>query len=298
MGNVLVVGSANLDLVVDVSRLPMPGETIGGASTRTEPGGKGLNQAIAAARFGARTRFVGCVGADVAGLELRTALTSAGIDTSGLRTSTAATGSAVVVVEESGENLIVVAPGANAEVELDPDTHPSPPDVALFQLEVPLTAVLRGARSLNPATQVVMNLAPAPSREAATGLGLAADVVIVNEHEAAAIGDMRAVDAGAARLAEQFDAAVVVTLGAGGAIVADRDGTRRIASHVVASVSTVGAGDAFCGVLAAALSDGLGLDDAVALGCAAGALATTVPGTANAMPHRADVLALAARTVK
>jgi ribokinase len=281
--DVCVVGSANLDLVAGAPRIPMPGETVLGTTYAEHPGGKGLNQAVAASRSGAAVVFVGAVGTDAAGERLRGVLADEAIDATGLATSDRPTGRALIVVDDRGENSIVVVPGANATV-----TAPAPlprSSVMLCQLEVPIDAVatsLAVARAAGALT--VLNPAPAA---ALPGAVLAdCDVIVPNEHELALLGGVDALLAAGC-------GAVVVTRGGAGVDV-HAGGTAGTAPlHVppfpVDVVDTTGAGDAFCGALAARLAAGDPLEVAVRWAAAAGALATTVAGAVPAQP-RADAI--------
>lgn len=282
MIDVCVVGSANLDLVATARRLPRPGETVHGNSFAEHPGGKGLNQAVSAARSGATVAFVGAVGADSAGDTLGAVLAGEGIGTGMLAAVHLPTGRALIgVAEDTGENSIIVVAGANAEVSAD-DLPPC--RVLLTQLEVPLatvTAALSAARSAGALT--ILN--PAPAASLPDDLLAECDVVVPNEHEVEMLG-------GADRLLALGVGAVVVTLGARGAALHTRDGDTAIAPFAVTPVDTTGAGDAFCGALAARLAAGEALPDALRFAAAAGALATTRRGAVPSMPRRDEVLAM------
>ncbi len=286
-GRVVVVGSANVDLAVRMPHLPVPGQTVLGGELEQRPGGKGANQAVAAARAGARTAFLGAVGEDGYGAALRTALRQSGVDVEQLRTVEAATGVALVLSDAHGENTIVVAPGANARLSRDDlgglAALLGPAAVLLVQLEVPLDTVTEAVRiASRTGARVVLNAAPAPAA-AAELLPLlpSTDVLVVNAVEAAALGAVPASDgwpAAADRLRSLGPAAVVVTLGGAGAVVADAAGTDTIPAVPVEVVDTTGAGDAFCGALAAELAAGAPIRDAVRAGCRAGAAAAATPG--------------------
>ena len=268
--DVCVIGSANLDVVAATARLPEPGETLLGHSYAEHPGGKGLNQAVAAARAGASVAFVGAVGDDDAGRLLLDVLDGEGIDRSGVAVSARPTGRAVIVVDDGGENIIVVVAGANEEavaVEI-PDAR-----VLLAQLEIPMATVfaaLRRGREMGAVT--VLN--PAPARAGVEGLIDLVDVLVPNEHEAASLVS---------------GAAVVTTLGSAGAEITTPGGRTRVPAFDVTSVDATGAGDAFCGVLAARLAAGDELEAAVRVACAAGALATTSAGAVPSMPTMAAI---------
>ena len=310
---VVVVGSLNSDIVVTASRHPLPGETILGDNVATFGGGKGANQAVAAARAGAEVRMVGRVGADAAGVTLTDGLRADGIDVTqvGVCKHDPSGTALIVVASNGGENSIVVVPGANAKlrpVHVD-DAAASGAfrtdggtGVLLIQLEIPLDTVARAlelARSEGLTT--ILNAAPATA--AVRPLLAMVDVLVVNELELApAAGNSDGnsddtdavdgtIDAGVTAILAIVPA-VIVTLGSQGALVADRHGVEHIAAHQVEVVDTTGAGDAFCGVLAAALAAGLDLRHAAIRANAAGALATTKAGAQPSAPTAAAVDAL------
>ncbi len=271
----LVVGSANLDLVAHLDHLPVPGETQLAIGYEEHPGGKGLNQAVACARMGARTAFAGCVGDDGAGEMLRGVLEREGIDTSLLLTVDAPTGRAFINVDRNGENEIVVVSGANARV-----TVPELPRAAvvLLQLEIPLAVVegvLRSAKAMGATT--VLN--PAPAAELSPAILANVDVLLPNETESAALGGTRALLGRGVRT-------IVTTLGEKGAAIETAEGRIDIAPHRVTPVDTVGAGDAFTGALCSQLAMGRTLEEAARVGAVAGALATTVAGAVPSLPTR------------
>ena len=282
--DVCVVGSANLDLVATTQRLPGPGETVLGSAYAEHDGGKGLNQAVAAARSGAAVVFVGALGTDPAGDRLRAVLHSDGI---GDRTTTIdiPTGRAMILVDEHGENSIVVIPGANARLE--PLVHVPDATVVLAQLEIPLatvTAVLTAARASGATT--ILN--PAPATDLSPTLVAVCDVIVPNEHEVARLG-------GAAQLLRNGCGAVVVTRGGAGVDVHSPTGVFHVPAFDVQVVDTTGAGDAFCGALAARIAAGDPLETAVRWAAAAGALATTKVGAVPAQPHASAIEALLER---
>jgi len=301
-GRVVVVGSLNMDLVVRVERHPRPGETVMGRGHASHPGGKGANQALAAARLGASVAMVGRVGDDDHGRALLASLRAGGVDVGAVLTGTQPTGVAFIQVDGAGQNSIVVSPGANAEV--------TPSDVAglglrgaavvMLQLEVPLETVLAAARAGRAAGAAVL-LNAAPARPLA-GEELA-DVthLLVNEHEAAALlgADAAAVIADPVAAARRLTAVApvaVVTLGAAGAAWAERGGGEgRQPAFAVEVVDTTAAGDAFAGALAARLAAGeRDLAAAVRYACAAGSLATTRAGAQPSLPTGGEVEALLA----
>jgi ribokinase len=291
-GRVIVVGSVNVDLVVRSARLPAPGETITGGTFEQHPGGKGGNQAVAAARLGASVRFLGAVGADSFGLEAQAALVKAGVDTSGLLTDPrAATGIALILVDGGGENVISVASGANAAFEAESLERELARlgslagDIVLVSNELaPATVVaaLRAARAAGART--IFNPAPADGIEA-PWLEFV-DILTPNRGELGMLagGDSGADLVAAARSLAVLEA-VIVTLGAEGAFVVPRDGPEwPVPAVAVQAVDTTGAGDAFNGALAASLAAGSSLPDAVRRAVAAGGLATTRVGAREGMP--------------
>jgi len=311
-----VLGSLNMDISVTVPALPGPGATVLGGAAAIAPGGKGANQAVAAARLGAdsgiRVRMVGCVGDDDFGRTLRATLTREGIDDRAVRTVPGApTGIAMITVDESGENMITVAPGANHEVgepELAAlsESAADPARVLVVSAEVPVPVILAalGAGSAEPPAGsqplTVLNLAPAPPREVAAGILKARpDWLVVNESEAAAVlGRPVGGLAEAARAAADLVAAgarnAVVTAGpAGAAYRSDEHAlSRTVAAFPVRAVDTVGAGDTFVGALAVALAGGIASGEAVTAAAAAGATAAARRGTQPGMPRPGDIRAM------
>jgi len=281
--DVVVVGSANLDLVARTLRLPGPGETVLGSDFAEHPGGKGLNQAVAAARAGASVAFLGAVGNDDAGRTLQSVAANEGIDVSGLDLADGVvTGRAVITVDASGENSIVVIPGANARahVEVLPVAT-----VVLAQLEVPVATVVAAFRAARTAgSRTVLNPAPVPPDGLPDELLSLCDIVVPNEHEVELLG-------GVDRLLARGVAAIVVTQGAAGVAVTEAPGatTWSVEAFEVDPVDTTGAGDAFCGALAARLAAGDDLRPAVRYAAAGGALATTIAGAVPSLPHAADI---------
>ena len=287
--DVVVLGSANRDLTLRVEALPAPGETVLGGEPDSSPGGKGANQAVAAARAGARVAFVGCVGGDSEGAAIADDLARAGVSTTHLRTSKEhRTGLAVVLVGPSGENQIAVSPGANHRLRVDDIDRAQAlvgnASVLLAQLEVPLDVVRYAIKVASEGgTTVLLNLSPATPVDTDTLRMI--DVLIVNRSEAAFLLDFPPADGMplsdvadplsdiADRLRRLGPAAVVLTAGAAGAVCASEEGVVRIDPLPVTAVDTTGAGDAFAGALAAELSRGASLEAAATVANAAGAAA-------------------------
>ncbi|WP_027931218.1 ribokinase [Amycolatopsis thermoflava] len=290
-GQVVVVGSANVDLVVDVPRHPGGGETILGGDLRRTPGGKGANSGVAAARAGgAETTFVGALGRDESAELLLASLERAGVRTDLVSRVDAPTGTALITVSPDGENAIVVAPGANARLELTAAQveRIAHADVVLAQLEIPLDMVRAAAAARRPGARMVLNAAP--SQDLPGDVWDALDLLIVNEYEAADLAHTQAAPEELAAALLDRVPAVVITLGAEGSLVAQRDREPvRVPGVKVDAVDTTGAGDTFCGVLAAGLARGLDLAGAARLAGAAAALAVTRPGAQDAVPTAAEV---------
>jgi len=292
---VTVAGSLNMDLVVRAPRIPEPGETIIGGEFRTVPGGKGANQAVAAARLGAQVAMVGRVGGDAFGGLLLENLAAAGVDPAFVtRDPQAATGVALIEVDDAGQNSIVVVSGANmrlapADVEAAAAAI-GVADVLLLQLESPLETVTRAAQVAR-AQGVTVILNPAPARPVPDGLLGLVDVLIPNESETALltglpVGDQEQAQAAAAALRRMGVATVILTLGERGALLAYEGGAELFPAFDVTPVDTTAAGDAFVGGLAVALAEGRPLQEAVRWGNAAGALATTRLGAQPSLPTR------------
>jgi len=296
--SVTVVGSLNEDVLIAVPRLPGRGETVVATGSTVAPGGKGANQAAAAGRLGPGVHMVGRVGDDAAGDRQLAALAEARVNVSRVhRTAGTATGSATIPVEEgSGENLIVVLPGANARLAPeDADVDPvRRADVVLLQLEVPLATVMAAAA----AASGTVVLTPAPPRPLPADLLSRVDVLVPNEHELARLAG---VEPGAGHdlvaLARKItDRAVVVTLGARGALVVGDGAALLQTPPPVDPVDTTGAGDCFTGALGQALAGGADLPGAVRYAVTAAALSTTGPGARGALPDDEAVRGLLPRT--
>jgi ribokinase len=292
-GTVAVLGSANLDIVVPVPHHPVTGETVMGGDHALVPGGKGANQAVAAARLGATVYFVGRVGSDDAGTTLRGSLEAAGVDTTFLRSDKGApSGIALIGVDAAGDNAIVVSPGANGRVGPDDvsaaETVIRDATVLLVQLEVPMEAVVAAARV---ATGTVI-LNPAPASPLSDDLLALVDVLVPNSIELAQLvgaeptSDVDEVVAQARSLPVER---VVVTMGAAGALLVTPDGHLLVPAPTIQPVDTTGAGDSFCGAMAEALARGVELGTAVERAVHAGAVTATRPGAQPAMPSTVDL---------
>jgi ribokinase len=306
---VTVLGSLNMDICVTAALLPAPGMTVLGSAARFTPGGKGANQAVAAARLGADVRMVGCVGQDDFGRQLLAALRAEGVHTDGIRVAAGApTGLAMITVDPSGENLITVAPGANYEVSTD-DAAAARADgsnVLVISAEIPVPAigaalVLAKDGAPGPPPCCILNLAPVP-QDADMAAALASgsgglDWLVVNEPEAAAVlgrpvDGLTEAERAAGNLAAAGARHAVVTAGGRGAALAGSSGeTLTFPGFRVEAVDTVGAGDTFVGGLAVALAAGLPAAAAVRVAAAAGATAVTRHGAQTAMPRPADIAA-------
>ncbi len=286
-GRVIVFGSLNADITFEVHRLPQAGETVVAGGVRRALGGKGGNQAYAAARTSTRpVLMAGAVGDDDAGVSLRDDLSTAGVDVGLVRVVEGVSGMAMIAVDEEGHNVIVVAPGANHVWPEVPSLPLEAADVVVLQLEVPLHVAAQVARqAVARGARVVLNAAPVTP--GADGLLADVDVLVVNEVEATDLLGLSTIDVGAvAAAARERALAVVVTLGSDGALVADAEGrVTRVPSFPADAVDTVGAGDAFVGAFAAALAGGADLVAAARRGAAAGSLTVTVRGARHPGLH-------------
>jgi ribokinase len=295
--SLIVVGSLNLDLVAEVARLPRRGETVLADGHSRALGGKGANQAVSAVRHGVRVAMVGCVGADPEGRRLTDALADEGIDVSGVRVrDDVPTGAAHITVDPEGANTIVVIPGANgmltaADVHRELGRLPAP-DVVLVQLEIPLDAVMEAVAGT--ASRVVLN--PAPARSLPNELLRHVDVLVPNVPELGALtgGDvprtLEDITARARMLADGL--AVVVTMGESGALVIEDDRATHVPAPRVDAIDTTGAGDAFCGSLAAGLVGGSSLVDAARDAVRVASQSTLRRGALEAFPTTDEIGAL------
>ncbi len=295
-GCVAIIGSLNVDLVTRANRLPGPGETVVGEDFETVPGGKGANQALAAARGGARTLMFGAVGSDHYARIATELLGQAGVDLSGIRSVDGPTGIAQIAVDQHGENTIIVVAGANGQVQPEDAAAAvaglSARDVVLMQMEIP-AAVNREAmvRAREAGIATVFNTAPYTDEVPA--LAALADFVICNETEfdllAAAQGLSGNREASAQEMARKNGQMILVTLGRAGAFTASGEETISVPTLSVDSVDSVGAGDTFCGYLAAGLAAGLDVARASRRACVAAALACTAPGAQTGIPKHSAV---------
>ncbi|WP_336880164.1 ribokinase [Rhodococcus globerulus] len=275
---IVVVGSINMDLTTSAPRFPAPGETLLGTAFATTPGGKGSNQAIAAAKAGGDVTFIGAVGDDGFATQLRSTLADAGVDTSLLRSVNGASGVAAITVDADAENSIIVVAGANASVT-ELTEHDlgaiAGADILLCQLEIPLATVTAAARhARRNGTVVILN--PSPVQDLPEELISSVDILIVNHTESTQLGSVT-----------DRVPYLVTTLGAGGADLRERDTTVHADSPTVTPVDTTGAGDAFTGAFAVEWV--LDSDRALHFAAIAGALATTVNGAAVSSPTRSSI---------
>jgi ribokinase len=296
-GEVIVVGSVNIDLVALVARLPGPGQTVTGGVFERHGGGKGGNQAVAAARVGARVRFVGAIGDDEHGRQALAGLRAEGIATEGVaRLTGVPTGVALIMVDAAGENQIAVASGANAALTGDQVAaalameRPTPGAVCLIGFEVGDEAVLAAAAwAAKHHLTCIVN--PAPARPLPAGLAAIGPILTPNKEEAAELSGEADAEAAAIVLRYETRAPVLVTVGADGVVAADDSGIDRLAALTLEALDTTGAGDAFNGILAAELARGAPLREAIRWAIAGAGLSTQRQGAREGMPTRAEIAA-------
>lgn len=286
---IVCFGSINLDLIFKLPKLPQAGETILGPNLHIEPGGKGANQAVAAARDGAEVMFAGAIGGDALATDALTLLRQSGIDLARVVQSELATGAAAICVDPAGRNLIAVASGANlaARASQVEDALLGPDTTVLLQMECApeeTEALIRRARAAG--CRIVLNLAPAAML--ALEALRAVDLLVANEHEAAFLAAELGCADTAAALRAALGVDVVVTLGEAGVDAATAEGQYRLPARAIAAVDTTGAGDCYVGVLAAALDRGVGMPAALHRANAAAALACSKPGTQGSMPMASE----------
>lgn len=296
MTDILVVGSINADLVVRAPRFPAPGETLSGEDLKIIPGGKGANQAVAAARQGSSVAMVGRVGKDSFGPDLIGNLKQNGVDTTHVLTdSQSASGTAIIVVDAQGQNSIVLSPGGNGRVT-EEDLNPvafSEYKLLLLQLEIPIQTVLAAARRAKESgVRVILN--PAPAYPLPDELLALSDVIVPNEPELSmltgeSVHDIPSAENAARMLLERGVKNVIVTLGSRGALIVNQELASHIPAFQVEVVDSTAAGDAFIGGFASALLRDRSMEEAVQYGCGCGALATTKFGAQPSLPTREEV---------
>ncbi|MGW1588955.1 ribokinase [Streptomyces sp. NPDC002386] len=291
MTHIAVLGSTNMDLVTYVARAPQRGETVTGRDFRTVPGGKGANQAIAAARAGATVSMIGAVGNDAFGVRLRDTLEHSGADTDFLRTVEGPSGTAHIVVDDEGGNSIVVIPGANGTVDhlvAGDEGVIASADALLLQLEIPLAAVVAGAEAARR-HGVRTVLTPSPAQPLPPDLLEATDLLVANEYEAVTLTGRTDPHAAAAALMELIPE-VVVTLGATGCLYLARGAEPLVVpAPQVKAVDSTGAGDTFVGTLAVALAEEKPVREALSWAAAAAALSVQREGASASMPYRPEI---------
>ncbi|MFF2886176.1 ribokinase [Paenibacillus sp. NPDC057967] len=302
MQKLLVIGSVNMDVVSNVKQFPLPGETIHSSGTKFVPGGKGANQAVAAARAGAACAMVGAVGLDPFGDTLVASLTEKGVLAESVLRKDGTSGIALITVNEEGENNIILSAGANGKVTEEDIVSSVQRDGAyavLLQNEIPWETTVAAIRSANAqAVRVFLN--PAPARELPDDLFPLLDTLIVNETEAAVITGVKVSDAATAEASAEWAlakgaASVIVTLGEQGCFYASASGARAaVPAFRVKAVDTTAAGDTFIGAYAAACADGLATEEALRFAAAAAAIAVTRPGAQSSIPDKAEIEAFLA----
>lgn len=289
---ITVLGSLHMDLITKTERIPRLGETVWGGESTMSPGGKGMNQAVAASRLGGKVELVGSIGDDYFGSVLKDRLKEEGIGTTQLKTSDQPTGTASIMVDSEGNNIIAVAPGADKALTLvdleQIDELLETSRVFLAQLEMPDEIVITGLKKASKmGVKTILNLAPA--RELPDKSLQMVDVLVLNDLELKDLAESESIEGAARKVIEEGPNAVVVTLGKKGSMSISEKEVITVPGIEVRTVDTTGAGDAFCGGLAAALDGGKYLKRAVRLGNLSGALSTTKVGAQEALPTRAEV---------
>jgi len=298
---IIVFGSINMDFIARVLRFPIPGETVIGYDFQNLPGGKGANQAVACARLGAETMMIGCVGSDIFGDNIVTELKNSGVDVSLIsRNNRVSTGVALIIVNKTGENNIIIIPGANGEVGENElmilEGALEKANILLLQLEIPIDTVLQAA-ILGKEKKVTVILDPAPAQKIPGELLRLVDIFTPNEIETASLVGFnidswdKASDAAHIFLKKGVRHSVI-KMGSKGALLTNQKFEQIYPSVPVEAIDTVGAGDAFNGVLAVALNEGKTINEAIQWGNAAGAFAATKKGTQTAMPSRSELMVM------
>ena len=295
MPNIPIVGSLNADLVVRAPRFPRPGETISGEDLQVIPGGKGANQAVAAARLGASVSMLGRVGKDNFGDFLLDNLQANNVDIHLVQRDGASTGTATIIVDANGQNSIVLSPGANGKVTSADVEHASFSNFSLIllQLEIPTPTVLSAAKlAKQGGVRVILN--PAPAKELPNDLISLADFIIPNETELSLltgmnVNDIPSAEKAARALLNKGSQNIIVTLGSKGALIVNKEISKQVDTFPVDVVDTTAAGDAFIGGFASIWDSSKALEDAVRYGCACGALAATKFGAQPSLPTKEEV---------
>ena len=296
MPHIVVVGSINMDLVIRTAKIPMPGETVLGKDLQTIPGGKGANQAVALARLGAQVTLIGKVGEDTFGSELVANLEREGIDITHVRMQAGvASGIALITLDESGQNSIVVASGANMhlmpEEVVEAWEYIQDVDGLVVQLEIPLETVQTAVRlGKDYGARVILNPAPAPAAPLSSSFYEAVDILTPNESEAKSLTCLSDLESAAQRMLDWGVKRVVITRGASGVLVARRGRPmENLPAFEVETVDTVAAGDAFTGGLGVALAEGMAMEEAIPFAQAAAALSVTRRGAQPSLPTTQEV---------